>query len=121
MRNNQQVTFTDVEAYAKFCAQCVREGVTFVGEERGSVSCATMRPEDLIPAFLSVLEGLDKARHDQIVNDPEFAPWFKDKNAETGDFVLVELFDVLEEYAPEGAYFGASEGDGADFGFFPCE
>lgn len=33
--------------------------------------------------------------------------------------LLQELEDSLSELAPEGVYFGASEGDGADFGFWP--
>lgn len=44
----------------------------------GTISHSTLRPQDLIPAFL----------------------------------------DALREYAPDYCYFGAHEGDGADFGFW---
>jgi len=29
--------------------------------------------------------------------------------------------DALNEYAPDGYYFGAIEGDGSDFGFWAIE
>lgn len=32
--------------------------------------------------------------------------------------VIIEAFDTLDRYAPEGYYFGALEGDGACFGFW---
>jgi hypothetical protein len=32
--------------------------------------------------------------------------------------VLDALFDALQEYAPDYAYFGASEDDGAEYGFW---
>ena len=41
MSNHQKVTVTDVEAFAKFCAQCVREGVTFDAQEQGTVYVVT--------------------------------------------------------------------------------
>ncbi len=97
-----------------------------------SVSWGTMREEDLIPAFLSVLNELDKPRADAIRE--EYANVMTalnelDPNAicaslpseviEDAGYMLNEaLFGALNNVAPAGTYFGASEGDGADYGFW---
>ena len=93
--------------------------------EPGTVSEGTTRSQDLIPKFLAVadehapveaaalralypntIEHLNDERHDH----------------ETARTMLVEdLFDVLDEIAPEGHYFGTHVGDGADYGFWPGE
>lgn len=68
----------------------------------------TMRPIDLIPVFLSALRDTKCAKkyHNIMVTNSEL-------NA-----VCDELFDDLNDLAPEGYYFGAKEGDGADYGFW---
>src|SRR5690606_12912913 len=88
----------------------------------GTVSHGTMREEDLIPAFLNELEELDPERAssywDEIpesaIEDPDHDWW----SSEEALWILEELFDVLNEYAPPYCYFGALEGDGSDYGFW---
>ena len=94
--------------------------------EPGSYSSGTMRPEDLIPTFMGALESVDKPRAMKLIK--EYADVF-DYLEEDGeevqddmDFLLnEELFGALNDYCPEGYYFGASEGDGADYGVWPVD
>lgn len=70
------------------------------------VSCDTLRPEDLLPD-LQRLVGEDSSESD----------W----NDEQAGWTLESLIDRLQDAAPTGFYFGASEGDGACFGFWLSE
>ena len=102
--------------------------------EGHSVSEATMREEDLIPAFISFLE---RARQDgvtlsrrtlstikeakSLMNRYPDAFWWKGLSGEAQEeagYILQDLFDALNEIAPSNCYFGAHPGDGADFGFW---
>lgn len=69
-----------------------------------TISHGTMRPEDLIPKLLEVLEELN----------PE-------AGQEAQSQFLSELFDLLDQEAPEGFYFGSHPGDGSDYGFWQME
>lgn len=67
----------------------------------GTIISGTLKLEDLLPAFATA------------AGEP-FDP--------QGDWIELErLVDVLNEQAPEGYYFGAHPGDGADFGFWPAD
>lgn len=89
----------------------------------GTISEATLRPEDLIPAYLDALEGLrlSKAeratvrhcRHDWDTLDSETTA---DYDEQIG-YVLDELTMVLESHVPDYCYFGST--DGACFGVWP--
>ena len=80
-----------------------------------TISHGTMRPEDLIPKFLEVLEELnpkisESAKH-----------WNELAIEEAQSQFLSELFDLLDQEAPEGFYFGSHPGDGSDYGFWQME
>lgn len=103
----------------------------------GTVIHGTLRPQDLIPAFMDLLHQLDVPRYQKVLLELEEAtigvacyragyvagidccdddPWWESEEAA---YLLNEtLFDTLNEYADDGYYFGAHPGDGADFGFW---
>jgi hypothetical protein len=86
--------------------------------EPGSVSSGTMRPEDLIPAFISAIpDSGERAGFEVRLHDIEWG----DNDPEELDFLLEDLFDALDAHAPEGHYFGSHPGDGADYGFWRHE
>lgn len=88
-----------------------------------SVSHATLREEDLIPAFESVLDsaGVEYDRPTAVEKLLLDQPLTDDEQEEVGLYLNETLFDLLDGIAPEGTYFGAHPGDGADFGFWECE
>ncbi len=101
----------------------------------GSISHGTCRTEDLLAAFTRELEWLTQAgRNDrtdaqtQLITEAQAALDKLSANAEgfnddiqEADYILEQMFDALDEFAPEGHYFGAHPGDGSDFGYWPGE
>ena len=104
----------------------------------GSVSCATMREEDLIPTFCYELQQLarqtgilpvkTRRQHAKLVREIEARieneTEFEDSDLGIGgmaDSDLESLFDALGEYAAPYFYFGAHPGDGSDYGFWLSE
>lgn len=102
----------------------------------GSVSHGTLQPRDLIPAFISALEDVSPDAHltvtsrwEDVIARAEATSWEQvcddDERVYCGDPVvdhlLDDLFQALDGAAPEGTYFGATEGDGSDFGFWQIE
>jgi hypothetical protein len=95
------------------------------------VSCDTLRPEDLLVKFWSAAETVAVlADRPQLLNpdtlaslqklvgeDSSESDWNDDEAAQTLD----DLFEALQDAAPAGFGFGASEGDGACFGFWLSE
>ena len=103
----------------------------FIGEE---LSHATMRTEDLIPTFMQALEYVAKeceiekevAAIQEEVDKLEFeehkgyGTYYKDP--ETASYLLNEdIWDLLNEIAPEHTYFGSHEGDGSAYGFWTSD
>ena len=94
--------------------------------ELGTILHGTMREEDLIPCFADVLRELAaKANRPEdfaalLQEASAYAEGVKDETIDPLD-ILVDLFDALNEFAPEGCYFGAHEGDGSDYGFWAID
>ncbi len=98
----------------------------------GTLIHATLRNEDLLSAFADELErlaemdanearaagaafeGTHKFRTDLIA-----AARSADPDSDDASEIISDLFDALGELAPPYCYFGATDGDGADFGFWP--
>jgi hypothetical protein len=93
------------------------------------ISNGTLRTQDLIPAYLRALRELAPAAYQQIAVPgcgfsafPSYAQEDSDSDwwhSDDAYSLLESLSDALSENAPEGFYFGAHEGDGACFGFWP--
>lgn len=83
----------------------------------GSVSTATLRPQDLIEAFADTLRALRGALPREVSS--LLRAYRAGKCDEVGEATLLEdLTLALEAYAPDYCYFGAHPDDGADFGFW---
>lgn len=94
----------------------------------GTVSHATLRPEDLIPTYISFLQRFMPADAKRRGNLEEIEK--RVTLAESGEDVeayyrsedcghdLEELTEMMEELAPAFVYFGVSPGDSSDFGFW---
>lgn len=89
----------------------------------GSISSGTMRAEDLIPCFADELDSLVKMQPRsfkrremrKLINEA----WRSDDyDSENAGWLIQDLSDALQEFAPPYFYFGANEGDGADYGFW---
>lgn len=91
----------------------------------GTVSHGTLRTEDLIAAFANTLDEytFDKYPPDlaklRLEVDKYLQQEEDERDEDEGQYILEDLFDALGELAPPYAYFGAHEGDGACFGFWP--
>lgn len=94
----------------------------------GSVSCGTMREEDLIPDFLQELRQhkgeatFRRSHHAGLCRDIA-RRMESEEYYESGDagYDLESLFDALGEYAGPYFYFGAHPGDGSDYGYWLSE
>ena len=103
----------------------------YIGME---LSHATMREEDLIPDFMDFLNAVaeeceiteqvqaiqeevdtltlgEKTGYSEYYTEPALASEILDE----------DIFNLLNDIAPEFTYFGSSEGDGASFGFWTSD
>jgi hypothetical protein len=87
------------------------------------VSCDTLRPDHLADAYLATIDELgvtlaDPWRSDLAQLRNGASDLIGESATEAQYWALSEAVRVLEAAAPMGFYFGASEGDGACFGFW---
>jgi len=93
----------------------------------GSISHGTLRAKDLIDTFAGVLADLsgDDPKAGQLVaecNDYLAQLDAGDEPIHALEEVLIEdLTEALNDFAPDDTFFGAHEGDNADFGFWPVD
>ncbi len=89
----------------------------------GSVISATLRDQDLIPAFEGVLDiaGVDYDRPASVDNLLLGESLTDAEMEEVGFYLNETLFDLLNGIAPAGTHFGSHPGDGSDFGFWEAD
>lgn len=107
--------------------------------KEGTLIHGTMRNADLIPTFLKALSDTDD--YIDLLEEVPADAWEKDENGEvvkvngerkpdesnefwdSGDAIEVanDLIDALCDNAPDGMYFGTTEGDGSDYGFWKID
>lgn len=107
---------------------------TLTPDECGTVSRATHRPRHLVPKFMDVLLEYYPAAYQRITHTiqqeldttygelcehttltDEHEMWVSEEMS----YILNEdIWEAMQEIAPECHYFGAHVGDGADFGYW---
>lgn len=90
----------------------------------GSISHGTLRTADLLEAFANELEWLTTSANELVeearaVLTLDRAGWSELVDSEEASDLVSSMIDELNEHAPAYCYFGANEGDGSDFGFWP--
>jgi hypothetical protein len=99
-----------------------------------SISHATLKTEHLISVFMDFLNSKKSELNSEIGNRinkiqseidtlevDEFGDYVGESE-EKADYILNEdIFDLMNDIAPDGTYFGSTEGDGSDFGFWLIE
>lgn len=98
---------------------------------QGTLIEGTLRSDDLIRAFWRELLTRDYDAAMSIFNrDFNVFQYIDDHGGLDGAsaslldaaaWTVSDLMDALEETTPQGYYFGAHWGDGADFGYWPIE
>ena len=96
----------------------------------GTVIHGTIRPQDLLPTFLDILFEYHPEAYSEIANalKEEFGNWEERPDDDSiwnsefiADVLYEDIWDAMNEIAPDGYYFGSHPGDGADYGFWKEE
>jgi len=87
----------------------------------GSVSRGTVRTVDLIPACITALKKIRIYAQEQVYPCKEHG-FEGDDDCEECSLVLNEdLFTMMNQYTPEGFFFGSHPDDPANFGVWPLD
>ncbi|MBO0715708.1 MAG: hypothetical protein J2P55_00025 [Rhizobiales bacterium] len=101
----------------------------------GTVIHGTLKTDDLLESFASELEHniqrnaqafasdalqAERNRLTALITEARGAIGADDVGGMASD-IVDSLIDALQAFAPDGHYFGTHEGDGADFGYWPCD
>lgn len=101
----------------------------------GTVSERTHQPLDLVDAFMAFMQEYapEKRAEVLLIDGGEIGHlWVTGKlhekdrgeglsdeeHEELGNWLNEDIWSAMEDLAPDGYSFGASEGDGADFGYW---
>ena len=84
----------------------------------GTISHGTLRDEDLLEAFADELERLT-GNETKLVAEARGLLEIGMNDGEASSNCVAELMDALNKFTPPHVWFGAHEGDGSDFGFWP--
>ena len=82
----------------------------------GTLIHGTLNETDLLTAFATELSRVSDVGHEELRREAYREAGNPTEHAHE---VINDLMDALNEYAPAHTYFGAIEGDGSDFGFWP--
>lgn len=82
----------------------------------GTVIHGTMRPQDLIPAFVAEFARIDPDAAAKFIG--EWRAVMANPGHEDAGECVDALFAALDDRAPEGLTFSAIEGDGSDYGWW---
>ena len=91
-----------------------------------TISESTLASDDLLKTFLGFLFDADTQLWNEVIEEwsdvvTDFVNNYPEHDDEQTSFLIEELFNIFTAIAPEGCYFGSTEGDGACFGFWETE
>ena len=87
-----------------------------------TISWGTLNPIGYVPKFLAVLKEFAPEVYRRVTRDnPELLDVEGHIDDRDISFAIENLFDAMDEIAPEGCTFRSLEGDGTDFGYWEEE